>query len=69
MLALDCFDNYVEHIQPISEREISYESVIKFKNQNGEKRHTDALLHAYVMGPPQIRTNKRIQPLGYTASP
>ena len=44
-----------------------YESATRFKNQNGEERHTDALLFADVMDPPQIRKDKRTWPLGYLA--
>ena len=42
-----------------------YESATRFKNQNGEERHTDALLFADVMDPPQIRKDKRTWPLGH----
>ena len=42
-----------------------YESATRFKNQNSEERHTDALLFADVMDPPQIRKDKRTWPLGY----
>ena len=44
-----------------------YESATRFKNQNGEERHTDALLFADVMDPPQIRKGKRTWPLGHSA--
>ena len=42
-----------------------YEPIIKFKDQNSEERHTNALLFADVMDPPQIRKDKRTWPLGY----
>ena len=44
-----------------------YESATRFKNQNGEERHTDALLFADVMDPLQVRKDKRTWPLGYSA--
>ena len=37
-----------------------YEPIIKFKDQDSEKGHTNALLFVDVMDPPQIRKNKRI---------
>ena len=42
-----------------------YEPIIKFKDQNSEEGHTNALLFAGVMDPPQIRKDKRTWPLGY----
>ena len=42
-----------------------YEPIIKFKDQNSEERHTNALLFADVMDPPQIRKDKRTRPLGH----
>ena len=41
-----------------------YEPITKFKDQNSEERHTNALLFADVMGPPQIRKDKRTWSLG-----
>ena len=38
-----------------------YEPITKFKDQNSEEGHTNALLFADVMGPPQIRKDKRTQ--------
>ena len=42
-----------------------YEPIIKFKDQDSEKGHTNALLFVDVMGPPQIRKDKRTWPLGH----
>jgi len=42
-----------------------YEPIIKFKDQDSEKGHTNALLFADVMGPPQIRKDKRTWSLGH----
>ena len=42
-----------------------YEPIIKFKDQNSEEGHTNALLFAGVMDPPQIRKDKRTWPLGH----
>ena len=42
-----------------------YEPIIKFKDQNSEEGHTNALLFADVMDPPQIRKDKRTRPLGH----
>ena len=49
----------------ISEREVRYEPIIKFKDQDSEEGHTNALLFADVMDPPQIRKDKRTWPLGH----
>ena len=43
---------------------MSYEPIIKFKDQNSKEEHTDALLFADVMDPPQIRKYKRTWTLG-----
>ena len=42
-----------------------YEPIIKFKDQNSEEGHTNALLFADVMDPPQIRKDERTWPLGH----
>ena len=42
-----------------------YEPIIKFKDQDSEEGHTNALLFADVMDPPQIRKDKRTWPLGH----
>ncbi len=42
-----------------------YEPIIKFKDQDSEKGHTNALLFADVMDPPQIRKDKRTWSLGH----
>ena len=42
-----------------------YEPIIKFKNQDSEKGYTNALLFADVVGPPQIRKDKRTWSLGH----
>lgn len=44
---------------------MSYEPIIKYKDQNSEEGHTDALLFADVMDPPQIKKYKRTWPLGH----
>ena len=44
-----------------------YEPIIKFKDQDSEEGHTNALLFADVMDPPQIRKGKRTWPLEHSA--
>ena len=42
-----------------------YEPITKFKGQNSEEEHTNTLLFADVVDPPQTRKDKRIWPLGH----
>jgi hypothetical protein len=39
-------------------KEMLYESVARYKNQNSEEKHTNALLFSNFMGQPKIREDK-----------